>query len=297
MIPRLLVLAAALLFSTGGAAIKGTSLSAWQTGGLRSAVAAIALLALLPGARRGWNWRVWPVGLFYAFTLVSFVQANKLTTSANAIFLQSTAPVYLLVIGPLFLKERLQRRDLWFALALAGGMALFFTGVESPAVTAPNPAAGNLWAIASGAAYALTLAGLRWQAHHSGDRNAALATVAAGNLIAFALCLPGALPIAGIPAFDAGVLLYLGIFQIGLAYLFLTTGMRRVPAFEASTLLLLEPVCNPIWTWIFHAEQPSARSLAGGAVILAATFAKMLAERRASTPVPSVTAGTEVRSE
>ncbi len=292
-----MVLGAALLFSTGGAAIKGTALTAWQTGGIRSAIAAVALLLLLPGARRGWSWRVFPVGLFYALTLVSFVQANKLTTSANAIFLQSTAPAYLLLIGPVFLKEHLRRRDYWFTLALVAGMALFFTGVETPAATAPNPSAGNLWAAASGFCYAITLAGLRWQAHHSGDSDAALATVTAGNMIAALLCFPGAWPIAAVQPFDFAVLVYLGLVQIGLAYLLLTTGMRRVPAFEASTLLLLEPVCNPIWTWFFHHEQPSLRALAGGAIILAATLANMLAERASPTPDPSATAGTAVRSE
>lgn len=296
MLSRLLVLAAALLFSTGGAAIKGTALTAWQTGGLRSAVAAAALLILLPEARRGWNWRVWPVGLIYAITLVTFVQANKLTTSANAIFLQSTAPAYLLVLGPLVLHEKLKRRDLLFTAALAAGMALFFAGVEKPVATAPNPALGNLWGAASGAAYALTLTGLRWQAHRSGNEGAALATVTAGNIMAFAICSPGIWPLASFRLFDAGVLLYLGVFQIGLAYVCLTRGMKHVPAFETSTLLLLEPVCNPVWTWLFHGEQPSARSLAGGALILVATLAKMLSERRGSTPGPSATAGTAAHS-
>ncbi len=291
-----MVLAAALLFSTGGAAIKGTALTAWQTGGLRSAIAAVALLILIPDARRGWNWRVWPVGLAYALTLVSFVQANKLTTSANAIYLQSTAPAYLLIIGPLILKEPLRRRDLWFALALVAGMALFFTGVENPVATAPNPRLGNLWALLSGATYAITLAGLRWQAHKSGHDSAALATVTAGNLLAFALCLPGALPFTSIRTLDALVLAYLGVFQIGLAYLFLTRGMKRVPAFEASTLLLLEPVCNPVWTWVFHGERPSAPAIAGGAIILAATFTKMWFERGAPTPAPSATNDTAAHS-
>jgi len=109
------------------------------------------------------------------------------------------------------------------------------------------------------------------------------------------MCLPGVLPLVSVRTFDVGVLLYLGVFQIGLAYLFLTRGMRHVPAFEASTLLLLEPVCNPVWTWIFHGEQPSGRSLAGGAVILAATFVKMLAERSDATPTPSATGGSAER--
>ena len=112
-----MVLGAALLFSTGGAAIKATTLNGWQTAGLRSLVAAIALAALVPQARRGWSWRVWPLGLVYALTLVSFVHATKLTTSANAIFLQSTAPAYLLLIGPVFLKEKVKQRDAISTLA------------------------------------------------------------------------------------------------------------------------------------------------------------------------------------
>lgn len=290
------MLAAALLFSTGGAAIKATQITAWQTAGLRSAIAAAALLILLPGSRRLGDWRAWLAGLAYALTLVAFVQANKLTTSANAIFLQSTAPVYLLVLGPLLLHETLRRRDVWFSLALAAGMALFFSGVEYGAATAPNPRAGNWWAAASGLTYALALAGLRWQAHYSGQSSAALATVAAGNVLAAALCLPAALPLHAARALDWGILLYLGLFQIALAYWCLTRGMQRVPAFETSTLLLLEPVCNPVWTWLFHGERPSRNALLGGALILAATFWKTLAERAGATPGPSAPAGTAAHS-
>ncbi len=272
-----MVLAAALLFSTGGAAIKATSLNGWQTAGLRSLVAAIALAVLVPEARRGWNWRVWPVGLAYALTLVSFVHSTKLTTSANAIFLQSTAPAYLLLIGPLFLKERVKHRDLVFTAALLGGMVVLFTGVGNPVATAPDPALGNLFAVFSGAAYALTLAGLRWQAGGS-----ALATVVCGNVLAFAISIPAALPVTGFSAGDGAVLLYLGFVQIGLAYWLLTHGMKHVTAFEASTLLLLEPVGNPLFTWFFHGEKPGQRALAGGAVILISTFAKLWFERRQS---------------
>ncbi|MGJ5820725.1 DMT family transporter [Paludibaculum fermentans] len=277
---RLMVLGAALLFSTGGAAIKSTALGGWETAGLRSIVAALALLALVPEARKGWTWRVWPVGLTYAATLVTYVLAIKLTTSANAIFLQSTAPAYLLLIGPVFLKERIHRRDIVFTGALIAGMTLFFTGVENPMASAPNPALGNIYGALSGAAYAFTLAGLRWLAHTPGNQGGALATVVAGNALAFAISMPVAWPIHSISGSDTAVLLYLGILQIGLAYVLLTRGMKHVPAFEASTLLLLEPVCNPIFTWFFHGERPASRALAGGAVILLSTFAKLWHERR-----------------
>ena len=277
-----MLVGAALLFSTGGAAIKATTLGGWQTAGFRSLVAAVVLLALVPEARRGWSWRVIPGALVYALTLVTFVLANKLTTSANAIYLQSTAPLYLLLLGPLVLKEPLQRRDLIYALFLLAGMGLFFVGTENPVATAPNPARGNWFAVASGLLYAITLATLRWQAHRPGGQSSALATVVAGNLLAFAMSLPVVWPLASIGAADAAVLLYLGIFQIGLAYWLLTRGMKRVPAFESSTLLLVEPVGNPIFSWFFHGEVPSVWAMAGGAVILASTFVKVWGERKAS---------------
>lgn len=274
------VLAAALLFSTGGAAIKATALGGWQTAGLRSAVAAASLYALLPQARRLRDWRAWLVGLAYALTLIFFVQANKLTTSANAIFLQSTAPAYLLVLAPLLLGEKPRRRDLAVSVAIGCGMALFLAGVERGAATAPDPARGNLWAAASGLTYAFALAGLRWQAHYSGRSAAALSTITAGNVLAAVFCAPFVLPLGSAQALDWAVIAYLGVFQIGLAYWCLTRGMRHVPAFEASILLLAEPVLNPVWTWLLLGERPAGQAVAGGAVILAATLWKALSERR-----------------
>jgi drug/metabolite transporter (DMT)-like permease len=268
---RLLLLAAATLFSTGGAAIKGASLTSWQVASFRSGVAAVALLVLLPSARRGWGWRVWPVGAAYAATLVLFVLATRLTTSANAIFLQSTGPLYLLLLGPLLLHEGIGRRDLAFIAAVACGMALIFLGSDATAATAPNPPLGNRIGALCGVSWAFTLAGLRWLGKH-GEGNTALSSVVAGNLIAFVAALPMAVPVARATWSDALVLLYLGVFQIGLAYVCMTTAIRHVPAFEASTLLLLEPALNPIWTWLAHGESPTAQAIAGGAVILLASL-------------------------
>ena len=102
---RLRVLGAALLFSTGGAAVKACTLTAWQVASFRSGIAAAAVFLMSPPARRQWTWRVWLVGMVYAATLVLFVRANKLTTAANATFLQATAPLYVLLLGPLLLRE------------------------------------------------------------------------------------------------------------------------------------------------------------------------------------------------
>lgn len=277
---RPLVLCAALLFSTGGAAIKATSLDVWQVAGLRSAVAAAALLALLPAARRGWRWQALPVGIAYAATLVLFVAATKLTTAANAIFLQSTAPLYLILLGPLFLKELVRRTDLLFMIAVGIGMSLFFVGSERALTTAPNPAAGNQLAALSGLAWAFTVGGLRWVEKRAGAGDS-LGTVVMGNLLAFAVCAPNVFPLRNAGWGDAGVIGYLGVVQVGLAYVCLTRGVRHVPAFEASTLLLSEPALNPVWAWLVHGEKPSGWGLAGGGFILAATFANTWWKSRA----------------
>jgi len=281
---RLELLAAALLFSTGGAAIKATSLTAWQVAGFRSGIAAVALLALLPAARRAlrrrWGWPLVAVGAAHGVTMLLFVLGNKLTTAANTIFLQSTAPLWVLLLAPWLLRESVRRRDLVYMAALALGLGLFFVGQRAPDALAPNPLAGNLIAAASGLTWGLTLLGLRSvgreEAGDGGDLGAL--AVVLGNSIAFVVALPLALgdraALAAATGTDWGLVAFLGVVQIAVAYAFLTRGIRRVGAFEASLLLLVEPVLNPIWAWLVHGEQPGPWGLAGGAAILGATLAK-----------------------
>ncbi|MBM3814773.1 MAG: EamA/RhaT family transporter [Acidimicrobiia bacterium] len=279
VICRLQLVAAAVLFSTGGAAIKATQFTGWQVAGFRSGIAAAALLLLLPESRRRWSPRVGLIGLSYAATLVLFVLANKLTTAANAIFLQSTAPLYLVIFAPWLLKERIHLKD-WITLAAVGaGLTLFFTAAEAPAVTAPDPLAGNFLGAGTGLTWAITLTGLRWMASSSG-KDAGLATVAAGNLTAFLICLPMTLPLQDSSLADWATVGYLGVFQIGLAYVLLTRGVRGVPALEVSLLLMIEPALNPVWAWFLHAEAPSASAMLGGALILGATVLRIVTARR-----------------
>jgi drug/metabolite transporter (DMT)-like permease len=276
---RLAILGAAVLFSSGGAAIKATSLSGWQVACLRSAVAAVAVLIMLPAARTGWGVMPVVVGIGYAATMILFVLANKLTTAANTIYLQATAPIYLVIIGPLLLKEPLRRRDLVFMGALAVGLGFFFVGTESGSRTAPDPHTGNVLAALSGVCWALAVSGLRYMGKTGGSAGGSGAAVVAGNVIASLVCLPMALPIAHVSAQDAAVISFLGIFQIGLAYVLLTRGLEKVGAFEASLLLLGEPVLNPLWAWLVHGERPRSWSLVGGAIIVGATLFKAMWER------------------
>ncbi len=282
---RLQMLAAAALFSTGGMAIKACQMTGWQVACFRSLFGALTLLVLIPGARRGWSRRTLLVGLAYAATLCLYVLSNKLTTAANTIFLQSTAPLYLLLISPLLLKEPIRPRELWFLAAMALGLSLFFWGRESPQATAPNPALGNVLAAVGGLTWALTVAGLRWLARTEGREGGSPAGAAAGaavvgNLLVSGVCLPLALPVEGAAAADWLWVVYLGVLQIGLAYVFMTRSMRRVPALEGALLLLLEPVLNTLWTWLVHGEVPGTWSRLGALTILVATLAHTLVARR-----------------
>ena len=287
---RLRLALAALLFSTGGAAIKSAAFTGWQIAGFRSGVAAVVLWLLVPGARRGWSRRVFLVGAAYAATLVLFVLANRLTTSANTIFLQSTAPLYVLLLSPWLLRESVRPADVGFMAVVGLGLVLFFIGAEPPLATAPDPARGNLLAAASGVTWALPVCGLRWMGAGAGARESgggsAMAAVVAGNLLAFAAALPWALPLGRHPAGDWGVILYLGVFQIGLAYVLVTAGLRLLPALEASVILLIEPALNPLWAWAVHGEVPGAFALAGGAIILGATTLRTWLDTR-GRPAPA----------
>lgn len=282
---RLRLAGAAVLFSTGGAAIKAAQFTSWQVASLRSGTAALALLLLLPAARRGWSWRAVLVGVVYAATLTLFVLANKLTTSANTIFLQSTAPLYLLLLGPWLLHEHVRPRDVGVMLAVAVGLLLFFLGSERPMATAPDPVRGNILAALSGVAWAFTVVGLRWlgTVERQGG-GSGLAAVVIGNLLAFAGCLPFALPLGGHPARDWLTIVYLGVFQIGLAYILVTSALRQLRAFEASMILLIEPALNPLWAWAVHGEVPGPWAFAGGAIILGATTLKTWLDTRNELP-------------
>jgi drug/metabolite transporter (DMT)-like permease len=290
---RLAILAAAALMSTGGAAVKSSTLSAIEIAALRSLVAACVLL-LLPEARRGpWNARTLLVGALLATTMVLFVVSNKLTTAANAIFLQTTAPIYVLLLAPRLLGERIRRADLWHMAALALGLALFFVDDQAPSSTAPQPRLGNVVAMIAALSWAGTLMGLRRLASGSeharggathgddGDRPSSVPALVVGNLLAFSVGVPALLGGGAIAASDWLIVSYLGVFQLGISYFLFDRGVRRVPAIEASLLVLIEPALNPVWAFLVHGERPGVWAFAGGAIILGSTIAKTLADARA----------------
>ncbi|HLV24902.1 MAG TPA: DMT family transporter [Gemmatimonadales bacterium] len=271
---RFQLLIAAVLFSTGGAAIKATELTSWQVASFRSGIAALAVALLVPAALKGWTRKTLAVSVIYAGTMVLFVLANKLTTSANAIFLQSAAPLYILLAAPFLLKERVTRTDVMVMVAVAAGLGLVFTGRVESSATAPNPMLGNVLAILCGVFWACTVMGLRWLSSGDEAATAPLATVVLGNLVACVICLPMAFPVEHVRTVDFGLIMYLGTIQIGLAYFCVVRGLRAVAAFEASLILLAEPALNPVWSWLVHGEEPGVRVILGGLLILLATAAR-----------------------
>jgi len=273
---RIQLLCAAALFSTGGVAIKACEFRGFELAGLRSSIALVAFLALVPLARTWPSGRAWLVGVIYAATLSTFVVANKLTTSANAIFLQATAPLYVLILAPFLLGERWKLRDLWFFVAMAAGLACFFFDEAQPSATAPDPQLGNQIGLISGVGWGLSMMGFRWLAK-TGSGDMTLQAVVAGNAIAALACLGWAFASGPTTISDAGAgswawLVYIGVFQIALAYLLVTKAVRELEALEVTLLLLLEPVLNPLWSLLVHGETPGRLALAGAGILLAATL-------------------------
>jgi drug/metabolite transporter (DMT)-like permease len=266
---RLAILAAAALWSSAGAAIKLSQLGGWQLAAGRSLVAGAVLALLFSGSRRLPSRKGWLVASAYAATVVLFVVANKLTTSANAIFLQDTAPLYVLALSPVLLKERATRGELAAVPVFIAGLALFFVDRLEP-----GQLLGNVLALVSGLSFALCILGLR------AVPSEGQAILVWGNLLAGVGALAPALDGPTPTATDLWIVLFLGTFQLGLSYALFQYGVRHTPAVEASLLVLLEPVLNPIWTFLFTGERPGSWALLGGTIILAATAWRTLAGAR-----------------
>jgi drug/metabolite transporter (DMT)-like permease len=276
----LAAIGAALLFSTGGAAIKMAAFSGMQVASIRSGIAACALLLWIRG-RIVLGWPTLAVGAVYAGTLTLFVTSTKLTTAAHAIFLQSTAPLYIVILAPFVLGERFRPRDLLFMAAFGIGLAMCFLGTPPAAATAPDPATGNLLGVLCSVMWASTLIGLRWAEQK--DSRIGISAIVVGNAMAFLIGAPFLLPLPAASAGEWATLIYLGVIQIGLAYIFLTRAVAQLPALDVSLLLLLEPVLNPLWTWLIRGEDPGGWTLVGGAIIVVATAARTLTTKDTKT--------------
>jgi drug/metabolite transporter (DMT)-like permease len=279
--PLLFVLAAAVLWSSGGLFIKWIKLSGLELSFGRSLLAAITVAIFTRDEGFGLNRVTALASVLYAALLLLFVLATKETTAANAIFLQYTAPVYLLIFEPLFYKEKFRRQDLIVVIACVLGMSLFFVGKLRP-----QDVTGNILALCSGVCFAFYFLLLRHSTSRSVNR---ASSVIYGNLLVVLIAAPAglrALPHASVP--DLLSVAYLGVIQIGVAYtLFTVATSRGVRSLDAGIIGYIEPVLNPIWVFLALGERPTRWALLGGALIVIAVVCHMLMRSRSSEVLPA----------
>ncbi|MEP6742166.1 MAG: DMT family transporter [bacterium] len=272
--PLLFVLGAAVLWSTGGLFIKWTTLSGLELSFGRSLLAAITVAIFTRREGFGLNRVTALASVLYAALLLLFVLATKETTAANAIFLQYTAPVYLLIFEPLFYKEKFRSRDLIVVIVCVAGMSLFFVGKLRP-----QDVTGNLLALASGLCFACYFLLLRHSKSRAVNR---ASSVIYGNLLLVVVAAPAALKVLPhISTHDAVSVVYLGVVQIGVAYTLFTLAMARgVRSLDAGIVGYVEPLLNPIWVFLVLGERPTSWAILGGAIIVVAVVCHMLFEAR-----------------
>jgi drug/metabolite transporter, DME family len=281
------IVAGAVLLSTGSAAIKATSFNAFELAGVRAVVIVAFMVVAVRPRLAVFDRSLLPAALAHGVTTILFMLGNKLTTAATAIFLQYTAPLYLLLLGPWLLKEPVARRDFGYVAVLLVGMVLLLLNPPARAATAPNPLLGGLVAACCGVTWAfttLTMRGLARDPRAGFERT--MASIVVANVTLACVLLPLFPPPATAVWQDFGIAAYMGVLQLGAAFVLISLGLRRVTALEGALLLLIEPVLNPLWVWLLHREAVGPASLAGGLLILATTGVRALHNaRRAAPPV------------
>jgi drug/metabolite transporter (DMT)-like permease len=266
--PVLALVMASVLFSTGGVLIKWVTWNPMAIAGMRSLIAAATVVVLLGRPRLTFSPLELAGAVAYAVTVITFVAANRLTTAANAIFLQYTAPIYIALLGAWILKERPGRLDFWLLGLSVIGVGLCFVDRLSLAGFE-----GNLLALLSGLAYASLVMILRLQRHESPAGSLIL-----GNAITALAGLPFAFGTVPDTKTWTGVIL-LGVFQLGLAYVLYGRALQQVRALDATLISMLEPILNPVWV-LMLGERPSRWALAGGSLVIIAATVRGIATAR-----------------
>ena len=276
----LLLLLTAVLWSSGGVFIKLVQWDALSIAGVRSAIAALVLAVAAPP--RTWSpMRLTRYELGGAIacmlTMVMFVAATKLTTAANAILLQYTAPVHVALFGAWLLGERTTRLD-WITIGLVfAGMILFF--VESLSAASM---AGNVLAIASGMSFGWMVLFMRKnvQVRSHEAPTSRSDGVFWGNVLTAVICLPFAaqsLASGFTPSAQSWIgIILLGVFQLGISYALYSNIISHVSALEAILIPVIEPLLNPLWVALFARELPGKWTVIGGIVVIGAVTMRSL---------------------
>lgn len=252
----ILIFLTALLWSSGGFLIKSVDLNPISIAGYRSLISAVFLSLFLRDITRKNLRHVIAGALFYAATVILFVVSNKLTTAANVILLQYSAPIWAALIGAWFLKEKVKLLDWVFILTMLSGIFLFFMDELTF-----NGRWGNILALLSGVGFAGTVIFMRRLKDSS-----PLLMITLGNIFAALFCLPFSVSATRIGE-HLPILLILGVIQLGLPYILYGIAIKSVHAVEATLIASIEAILNPLWVFILLSEKPGFWSITGGIIV------------------------------
>lgn len=256
---------ASVLWSTGGLFIKLVHWHPLAIAGARSGIAALVMLIYLRKPNTNFSKNKVLAACCYASLLILFVSSNKLTTSANAILLQFTSPIWVALFSMYFLKEKITKSDWIVIITVMFGMAFFFLGDLKC-----GNMVGNILAIFAGVAFAGFIIFLKLL-----NENSPVEIPLLGNLITFTVGLP--FFFLSMPDLQSIFgLLMLGIFQTGISYIFYVKAVKYVSSLEAILIPFLEPLLNPVWVFLFVGESPSFYALIGGLIVISAVVFKEL---------------------
>ena len=256
---------ASILWSSGGILIKLVDWNPVAIAGSRSFIASLVVLAYLRKPKLTMSKAQIGGPIAYAATVILFVTANKLTTSANAILLQFTAPVFVALLGTWILKESIYWYDWATMVCVFGGMILFF--VDNVGI---GSMLGNIIAVISGFFLACVTIALRFQKDGS-----PVETTWLGNIFTFLVAIP--FIFRSMPDLKSifGLIL-LGIFQLGISYILYALSIKHLNALEAILITVIEPLLNPVWVFLFAGEKPSLYAVIGGIIVLSAVTARSI---------------------
>ena len=256
------MLLCAALWSIAGIFIKLIPWNSIVIAGLRSLIAGLVMFVYMRARGIGFtaDRRSLAGGAALCLTLTCFVAANKLTTAANSIVLQFTAPMFIVVFSALFLKKRFSRADVLAVVLTMAGISLFFFDQLTP-----GHLAGNCVAIFAGMAFACYYMSL--EGASESQRMSAI-------LIAHGLTFLVGLPFTFVyppelSAVPVACILVLGVVQLGIPYVLLGRASGACPPLACSLLGAVEPLLNPVWVFIFDGEAPGLWALIGGVVVVA----------------------------
>ena len=265
------VFAAAILWSSGGLLVKIITLTPMQISFFRCSIAALTFAVIFRKKILQYNRLTVLNSFFYAGVLIFYVIAMKTTTAANAIFLQSTAPIYVLFFEPIINKTKYDKSNIVTIIVCFFGMILFFLGD-----LAPGQLEGNIYGLMAGILFAAFFLGMK-----KNNKKYQQSSIFLGNIIVALITLPFIFSIDELSFSNLWMVSFLGVFQIAIAYAFFSFGLKRVFAVEASIISMVEPVLTPFWVFIGYGEVPATTAIIGGVIILTAISLRTIQMGRA----------------